>query len=74
VTASGSALDIASTYYMQMPERSTYAIDDVAAATRANVVVNYPNLRVLNPLGLLTRAEAAAFVSALVRLGQVQPC
>ena len=47
---------------------------EVAAATQANLVVNYPNVRQLNPQQPLTRAEAAAHLyQALVRLGQVQP-
>lgn len=74
LTASGSASDIVSTYYTDARVLPTYAVDDVAAATQANVVVNYPNVRVLNPLMPLTRAEAAAHLyQALVRLGQVQP-
>jgi len=45
-------------------------IDDVAAATQANVVVNYPECRVLNPLMPLTRAEAAAhLISSLGAAG-----
>jgi len=26
------------------------AVDDVAAATKANIVVNYPNVKVFNPI------------------------
>jgi hypothetical protein len=40
----------------------------------ANIIVNYPNTRTLNPLGNLTRAEAAAILyQALVRQGQIEP-
>lgn len=71
---SGSVLDIVRSYYIDTGLIPTYAVNNVAAATQANVVVNYPNVRVLNPLMPLTRAEAAAHLyQALVRLGQVQP-
>jgi uncharacterized surface protein with fasciclin (FAS1) repeats len=49
-------------------------VNNVAAATGSNLVVNYPDVKVLNPQGVLTRAEAAAHLyQALVKLGQVQP-
>ncbi len=70
----GSASDINRSYYLDAGLIPIYAINNVAAATQANAVVNYPNVRVLNPLMPLTRAEAAAHLyQALVRLGQVQP-
>jgi uncharacterized surface protein with fasciclin (FAS1) repeats len=51
-----------------------YAINPIAAATQANIVVNYPNVQTLNPLRTLTRAEAAALLyQALVRQGRVEP-
>ena len=51
-----------------------YALEQVAAATQANVVVNYPDVKTLNPEAALTRAEAAAHLyQALVQSGQVQP-
>ena len=71
---SGSTSDIVRSYYIDAGVIPNYAVNNVAAATQANVVVNYPNLRVLNPLMPLTRAEAAAHLyQALVRLGQVEP-
>jgi uncharacterized surface protein with fasciclin (FAS1) repeats len=74
LNASGSPTNIVSTYYTDAGAIPTYAVDDVAAATQANVVVNYPNVKELNPLQSLTRAEAAAHLyQTLVRLGQVQP-
>ena len=43
-------------------------------AATANLVVNYPEVRQLNPLKPLTRAEAAAHLyQALVRQRQLQP-
>jgi uncharacterized surface protein with fasciclin (FAS1) repeats len=52
----------------------TYAVNQVAAATQASVVVNYPEVKVFNPEVPLTRADAAAHVyQALVRQGKLQP-
>ncbi len=50
-----------------------YARNSVAAATENRMVVNYPNLKLLNPNQTATRAEVAAFIyQALVRSGQIQ--
>ncbi len=71
---SGSVADIVRTYYIDAGLIPDYAVNNVAAGTQANAVVNYPNVRVLNPFMPLTRAEAAAHLyQALVRLGQVEP-
>jgi len=49
-----------------------YARSSVAAATERRMVVNYPNVSILNPNRQATRAETAAFVyQALVNTGQV---
>ena len=62
------------TYYTDASAIPNYAINNVAAATEANMVVNYPDVAVINPIGILTRAEAAALIyQALVKQGQVQP-
>ncbi len=48
-----------------------YAVNSVAAATQQQIVVNYPNVRTLNPNQTATRAEVAAFIyQALVQSGQ----
>lgn len=61
-------------YYTDVNAIPNYAADKVAAATRANLIVNYPEVRQLNPLQPLTRAEAAAHLyQALVRQGKLQP-
>lgn len=50
-----------------------YALNSVAAATENRMVVNYPNIKLLNPNQPATRAEVAAFIyQALVRSGQIQ--
>ncbi|AUT00088.1 beta-Ig-H3/fasciclin [Nostoc sp. CENA543] len=71
---SNSASDVVGTYYADASVIPNYAVNSVAAATQANLVVNYPNVRQLNPQQSLTRAEAAALLyQALVRQGQLQP-
>ncbi|NUN64635.1 DUF1565 domain-containing protein [Pseudanabaena biceps] len=50
-----------------------YARNSVAAATENGMVVNYPNLKLLNPNQPATRAEVAAFIyQSLVRAGQLK--
>jgi uncharacterized lipoprotein YddW (UPF0748 family) len=52
----------------------SYAKDDVALATRAGIVANYPNIKLLGPNVAATRADVAAFVyQALVYLGEAPP-
>ncbi|OUL33454.1 fasciclin domain-containing protein [Nostoc sp. 106C] len=73
LTAS-DASNVLNTYYTDASAIPNYAVNNVAAATQANIVVNYPEVRQLNPQRTLTRAEAAALLyQALVRQGQVQP-
>jgi hypothetical protein len=55
----------------QIPE---WARPAVAAATQANVVVNYPNVNQFNPNQPATRAEVAAMLyQALTTTGQLPP-
>lgn len=50
----------------------SWATGSIAAATEKNIVVNYPNLDLLNPNRSATRAEVAAFIyQALASSGQV---
>ncbi|WP_427163008.1 fasciclin domain-containing protein [Aliinostoc sp. HNIBRCY26] len=71
---SNSASNVVSSYYADASAIPNYAVNGVAAATQANMVVNYPDVRQLNPQQSLTRAEAAALLyQALVRQGQLQP-
>jgi hypothetical protein len=51
-----------------------YAQAPVSAATKAGLVVNYPNPNILNPNRNASRAEVAALVyQALVQSGKVEP-
>jgi hypothetical protein len=55
-------------------EVPTYAVGRIAAATQANLVVNYPNRDRLNPTQTMTRADAAALVyQMLVQQGKAAP-
>lgn len=69
-----SALEFLRSYYQDADRIPENAINEVAAATQANIVVNYPNLRVLNPNELLSRGSATALIhQALVNQGQIEP-
>lgn len=51
-----------------------YAVANVAAATQSNIVVNYPNPKILNPNQPASRAETAALIyQTLVAQGRVEP-
>ncbi len=51
-----------------------YAVANVAAATQSNIVVNYPNPKILNPNKPATRAETAALIyQTLVAQGRAEP-
>ncbi|PSB21750.1 S-layer homology domain-containing protein [Phormidesmis priestleyi ULC007] len=61
-------------YYQDANRIPAYAVDEVAAATRAGIVVNHPNVRVLNPNQPATRGEMAALIyQALVSQGRAEP-
>ena len=74
LNASSASPDILTTYYTDASTVPNYALNNVVAATQANLVVDYPDVKTLNPTGALTRADAAAILyQALVRQGQLQP-
>jgi uncharacterized lipoprotein YddW (UPF0748 family) len=55
--------------YQDQAQITSYAIEKIAAATDAELVVNYPNIKQLKPLEIATRADVAAFIyQALVYL------
>jgi hypothetical protein len=50
---------------------ASYARSPIAAATEKQIVVNYPNVKFLNPNAIATRAQVAAFIyQALVSSNQ----
>ena len=75
LTASSSATSSdLSTYYTDASAIPNYAVSSVTIATQSNIVVNYPDIKQLNPQQPLTRAEAAALLyQALAKQGRVQP-
>jgi len=74
LTPKGSAVNIVNTYYTDAGQIPTYAVNPVAAATQDHLVVDYPDVKMLNPAAPLTRAQAAADIyQALVALGQQPP-
>ncbi len=74
LTATAPASNILNGYYTDAPIIPNYAADAVAAATQAKLVVNYPNVKQLDPLEPLTRASAAALLyQALVWQERVEP-
>lgn len=60
--------------YQDSKQIPSWAIERVAAATQANLVVNYPNRDLLKPNQPATRADVAAMVyQTLVKLGKAEP-
>ena len=58
-------------YYNDGSNISNYARSPIAAATEKRLVVNYPNTKFLNPRGIATRADVAAYIyQALVSSNQ----
>lgn len=60
--------------YADADDIPDYALRAVAAATQAHLIVNHPNVAILDPKGKATRAEAVAFCyQALVHLHRATP-
>ncbi len=55
-------------YYEDAATIPSYAVNAIAAATENRIVVNYPNLKRLNPNENVTRAEAAAFICRALKI------
>ncbi|MEH2376628.1 S-layer homology domain-containing protein [Nostoc sp.] len=59
-------------YFNDASNIASYARSPIAAATQKQIVVNYPNVKFLNPTATATRAQVAAFIyQALVSSNQV---
>ncbi|MBD2164061.1 S-layer homology domain-containing protein [Calothrix membranacea FACHB-236] len=58
-------------YFNDASNIADYARSPIAAATEKQIVVNYPNVKFLNPTNTATRAQVAAFIyQALVSSNQ----
>ncbi len=69
--AAANPVDATLQIYSDAPDIPGYARPSVASATEKTLVVNYPDVKALNPNRVATRAEVAAFVyQALVSAGQ----
>lgn len=69
---SSNNANILNQYYNDESNISNYARNPIAATTEREIVVNYPNVKFLNPTRTATRADVAAFIyQALVESGQV---
>ena len=69
-----SASEFLQSYYKDAEQIPGNAVNEVAAATQANIVVNHPDARVFNPNELLSRGSATALIhQALVHQGQIEP-
>lgn len=61
-------------YYQDADKIPANAINSAAAATQANIVVNYPQANILQPNQNISRSEAAALIyQALVYRGKLSP-
>lgn len=70
--ASAGQVDQVLLAYSDAASIPDYARPSIAAATEKRLVVNYPNLNVLSPNRVATRADVAAFIyQALASTGQV---
>ncbi|MBV8886822.1 MAG: S-layer homology domain-containing protein, partial [Chroococcidiopsidaceae cyanobacterium CP_BM_RX_35] len=70
----GAAADVLNTYYTDAGQVPIYAVNNVAAATQAHLVVNYPDVKTLDPRTALTLSEAVSHLyQALVHLGMIPP-
>lgn len=63
-----------SEYYADADQIPEYARDEVAIATQSGLIVNYPDLRLLNPNQPISRGGTAALIyRALENQGRVEP-
>jgi hypothetical protein len=74
LTSQANSNDLLNGYFTDAGSIPDYALNSIAAATENRLVVNYPNVSLLNPNQSATRADVAAFIyQALVSAGQLSP-
>ncbi|BAZ41775.1 hypothetical protein NIES4101_77430 [Calothrix sp. NIES-4101] len=65
-------VNVLSQIYQDASQIPTYALNQIAIATAAELVTSHPNVKLLNPTLASTRADVAAFIyQALVYLAEV---
>ncbi|MGI8932496.1 MAG: S-layer homology domain-containing protein [Phormidesmis sp.] len=63
-----------SKYYADADQIPEYARDEVAIATQAGLIVNYPDVRLLNPNQPISRGSTAALIyQVLENRGELEP-
>lgn len=67
----GDAIAILKKYYNDFGQIPSYAMNAIAAATQKRIVVNYPDIRRLQPNINATRGEIAAFISRVLETSTV---
>ncbi|HAA27993.1 MAG TPA: hypothetical protein DCE56_10440 [Cyanobacteria bacterium UBA8553] len=60
--------EILSKYFDDAAQIPNYAVEAIAIATQKRLVVNYPNIKRLNPNQNATRAEIAAFICRALKI------
>ena len=60
--------EILSKYFDDAAQIPNYAVEAIAAATQKRIVVNYPNIKRLNPSQHATRAEIATFICRALKI------
>jgi hypothetical protein len=72
LSANTTTSTVLNTYFQDASDIPNYAHDQVTTALQNHLIVNYPNVQILNPNQVATRAEVAAFIyQALVKSGTV---
>lgn len=67
-SASSTPNEILRSYYEDAASIPSYAFNAIAAATQKHLVVNYPNVKRLNPNQSATRAEVVAFICRALKI------
>ncbi len=65
---STTASELLNQYFDDAAQIPSYAIEAIAAATQKRLVVNYPNVKRLNPSQNATRAEIAALICRSLKI------
>ncbi|MEA5599571.1 S-layer homology domain-containing protein [Nostoc sp. UHCC 0252] len=67
----GDAINTLKKYYSDFGQIPSYAVSAIAAATEKRIIVNYPNIKSLQPNQNATRGEIAAFICRVLEIPTV---